>query len=500
MTVDVPSRQLLSANRNLQAGLSYNYRDSIRIAFYNDSLADIREESPSDYNLIYYEFLHAVAQKLSDTFRVERVTENFGLARVCRTVKFIPGPDGRRIRACNASDANIVGRCIGTPIPEGLYTEDIFVCYPNDTCIFKPGNAGFAKADLGVIIRADTTPDCSGNRRALAFAGTCVRDGNTDRPLLASLTLCQSLIRGMRSNRKLGVDTLLHEILHGMGFSISSFILFRYDNGTARISRNSFGRPTGPSNTTYMLGVPIGPRGQTSSYIVTETAKEYARNYFGCDTALGISIENQGGAGSALSHVERTSFFEDTMVAIGGVDGILSNGTLAILRDSGWYNIEFNQAGNPQWGYKDFSNNQCNMAGSLCFDETSTDDHSFCFSTGNRCSYDLTSINDCGFFNRDYDVPARFQYFDDPRKGGYEFTNFCPTTAHGTVRDSCMPLDIVCDYDFCRSGRDKNFDNRGGIHGLNSRCFESSLTRIGLTSAVAPTCYETECVATSEFS
>ncbi|KAF8819795.1 hypothetical protein IE077_003991 [Cardiosporidium cionae] len=350
LTLDVPSQDTRNDLRNLQSGLTYSNFDSIRIAFLTDGLSTFKSSAPSDFALFTERILPAVAKKLSSTFRVRRILSGLGLRRPCTTLGFLTAPNGLSVRACAVADANNVGTCIVSPIPQGLYSEDIFVC--NDAsltnCTFRKGNAGLQSADFTVLVNVDTSATCSGHSTALAFAGICFRDSNTDRPLISELTFCNSAINSMRRDPRTGVDTLLHEVLHGLGFSVSYYPRFRFDNGTARTARSASGRPLA-SNTTVLDGVVVGPRSQINNYLVTETAREYARSYFGCAGTRGISLEAQGGGGSAGSHVEQTSFFEDTMVAIGGTDTVLTNATLTILRDSGWYNIEFDQAGNPQW-------------------------------------------------------------------------------------------------------------------------------------------------------
>jgi len=64
----------------------------------------------------------------------------------------------------------------------------------------------------------------------------------------------------------------------------------------------------------------------------------YAREHYGCSSITKFPFENNGGAGSAGSHPEKTAIGQDLMTAtVSSTTGVYSKFTIAILRDSNWY-------------------------------------------------------------------------------------------------------------------------------------------------------------------
>lgn len=69
----------------------------------------------------------------------------------------------------------------------------------------------------------------------------------------------------------------------------------------------------------------------------------YGREYYSCPNLQGVLLENEGGAGSAYSHWEvRTLGYEIMNAAVQNDDyASISNFTLNILEDSGWYKVDY---------------------------------------------------------------------------------------------------------------------------------------------------------------
>jgi hypothetical protein len=63
-----------------------------------------------------------------------------------------------------------------------------------------------------------------------------------------------------------------------------------------------------------------------------------ARYYFDCDSIDGVPMENEGGSGTANSHLERALFNNEIMTGSDMTgDFLFSMFTFTILLDSGWY-------------------------------------------------------------------------------------------------------------------------------------------------------------------
>lgn len=82
--------------------------------------------------------------------------------------------------------------------------------------------------------------------------------------------------------------------------------------------------------------------GKIATPQVTATAAET----FNCPSAQGAPLENNGVSSTRGSHWEATSFAGELMIGTAGARrGILSNMTLALAEDSGWYYSNWENAG-----------------------------------------------------------------------------------------------------------------------------------------------------------
>ncbi|KAA0194103.1 Leishmanolysin peptidase [Fasciolopsis buskii] len=85
-----------------------------------------------------------------------------------------------------------------------------------------------------------------------------------------------------------------------------------------------------------------------------------ARAHFACPTLEGVELENQGGAGTSSAHFEKhivqvSSFCDflkpdELMSGSIGKSSFVSNLTLSYFQDTGWYEVDYSQADDWQWG------------------------------------------------------------------------------------------------------------------------------------------------------
>ncbi|KER31578.1 hypothetical protein X801_04325, partial [Opisthorchis viverrini] len=68
-----------------------------------------------------------------------------------------------------------------------------------------------------------------------AYASVCVADEQTDRPILAQISVCSKTIHYPNRRQK---EILLHEIAHTLGLTSSSYAFLRHRDGTPRTPRN----------------------------------------------------------------------------------------------------------------------------------------------------------------------------------------------------------------------------------------------------------------------
>ena len=85
-------------------------------------------------------------------------------------------------------------------------------------------------------------------------------------------------------------------------------------------------------------------------YITSPKALEMARFHFGCESLEGIPLEDQGGEGSIGSHWEGRYMLGDYMVSINYQENTISDITLALFEDSGWYRVNYYTGGLFRFG------------------------------------------------------------------------------------------------------------------------------------------------------
>lgn len=222
------------------------------------------------------------------------------------------------------------------------------------------------------------------------------------------------------------VRVSMHEMLHVLAISGD---LFAYFNGYA------------PGEVLY--------QDTNRMYLRTPAVRAFVQQHFGCAALQAAPLEDEGGAGSAGSHFERTTFGNEMMTSQIGDDMPLTGLSLAVLADSGWYKV--NQSSGEQfwWG----RGAGCTFYGSLCK----------------------------GTFAEFCKVPAKVDCTGDYRSGSQCSSN--------TFANSCFikPFQQVfsCDqiypgYTFLPRGDEKR--------GPNSRCFS-----VARSTGSAFGCFPSQC-------
>ncbi len=122
------------------------------------------------------------------------------------------------------------------------------------------------------------------------------------------------------NDTQLFIDTAIHELTHILVFSPELFKLFVDDN---------------------FKKIPIDQilKDNTNGrrMIITPRVVKAMRNHFGCDTAEGLELENDGGNSTVGFHWEKRIMYGDYMIGDISIQNSLSEITLALLEDSGWY-------------------------------------------------------------------------------------------------------------------------------------------------------------------
>lgn len=124
------------------------------------------------------------------------------------------------------------------------------------------------------------------------------------------------------------LDILVHETLHTLG--VTGWMIPRYVDAA--------GVPLGESRTLWS-----DESGR--KWLVTPRMRQSAREHFGCDTMPGMPLEDDGGAGTAVSHFEMATVGNELMSGSSEGDRmLLSVFSMSQMEDTGWYAPDWSQA------------------------------------------------------------------------------------------------------------------------------------------------------------
>lgn len=223
----------------------------------------------------------------------------------------------------------------------------------------------------------------------------------------------------------------------------------------------------------------------TKMYIITPKVIEYAKKHFGCDAIDGVELEHFGGLGSSFSHWSKRILNTEFMIADSYGENYISNFTLALFEDSGWYKVDYSKAEQMLWGKNkgcDFLENKCinkrvvsgGFLSSLGSDKSSKYDthfkEEFCTNfEEEKCSISHTFRAICGVNQYITPIPKDYQYFSDPFLGGFtHFGDYCPYPIEWMDPQTYSPLGS------CRNGINLR-PKLGEKVCENCRCFQSNL-------------------------
>ncbi|CAA0106358.1 Uncharacterised protein [BD1-7 clade bacterium] len=326
---------------------------------------------------------------------------------------------------------------------------------------------GLANTDF-VVFLDNATDNCTTN--TLAWATTCDWDAN-GKPIAMRLNMCPRMLSNPEPVTD--VDTLEHEMIHGLAFNPQG-----YDNFVGCDGR-SLG---GIEQTTRMV---TNPFGESQREITTGRVVMQAREHFGCSAITGVPLEDDGAQGTESAHWEQRLFAHETMAGNQFGPSRLSSVTLALLEDSGWYQPDYSRADALFHG-----------KGQGCAFLTGTSPQEFPFDfcssvSDNGCLPDATHRGICQIFETSGDVTSPvFQHFGNSTELGPEVSEFFPFRAEPF--DLTGTLASVGFHHACTDPRGSTFVNRniGETWGESSRCFTGVDPNSGARTGL---CYESVC-------
>ena len=243
------------------------------------------------------------------------------------------------------------------------------------------------------------------------------QDGNenTGQPYMGLVRINKNIDYALPNSEIYFQSILVHEFTHILGFS-KKFFEDYYHNIKTKEDED----------------------GVMRYYLNSTKVLEVARNYFNCSTIDGVELENQGGEGTAASHWEARILLGEYMNGYAYTEEqVISEFTLAVLEDSGYYKPNYYTGGLMRYG----KNKGCAFLTEKCLDKTTHKtnekfENEF-YDTLNKYK-SIESTCSSGRQSRTYkawwtveninDVPEYYRYFEREDVTGYAPADFCPVS------------------------------------------------------------------------
>ncbi|CAK8569593.1 unnamed protein product [Lathyrus sativus] len=296
---------------------------------------------------------------------------------------------------------------------------------------------GVSDADLVLLV---TTRPTTGN--TLAWAVACERD-QWGRAIAGHVNVAPRHLTAEAET--LLSATLIHEVIHVLGFDPHAFTHFRDER---RRRRNKV--------TEQVMDEKIG---RIVTRVVLPRVVMHSRHHYAAfsENFTGLELEDGGGRGTSGSHWEKRLLMNEIMTGSVDTRSVVSKMTLALLEDSGWYKANYSMADRLDWG-----RNQ-------------------------GCTYNREAEGYCPILTYSGDLPQWAQYFQQANKGG-----------QSSLADYCTYFVAYSDGS-CTDTNSARAPDRmlGEVRGSNSRCMASSLVRTGFVRGSMTQgngCYQHRCI------
>ena len=326
-----------------------------------------------------------------------------------------------------------------------------------ELCALDTIGAGYADflVNNDVIIFPQFDSDLGSN--VLAAAAPCIVT-NSNRPYGGVLYINTNLNFNKGNTNQYLKNILLHEITHILVFHPYFFTALKLNQ-------------TEGSN----------------SYIISPKAIAKAREHFDCSSITRIPLENQGGTGSVGSHWESRYMLGDYMISTDYPDQAISDITLGLFEDSGFYKVNYYSGGLFKFG----KGKGCEFFNKDCIENEKATFEEFC-DTANAamCSSSRTLKSSCYLTTYTSSIPTAYQYFSDPRKGGFPAADYCPVPYQAHSSSTYFS-------NHCQIGSSSLSSEYNEKIGFDSFCFMSSILPSSSTASTSqiPICYEVRCDA-----
>ncbi|GLU04392.1 hypothetical protein SLE2022_215420 [Rubroshorea leprosula] len=319
---------------------------------------------------------------------------------------------------------------------------------------------GVVDADLVLLV---TTRPTTGN--TLAWAVACERD-QWGRAIAGHVNVAPRHLTAEAES--LLSATLIHEVMHVLGFDPHAFAHFRDERKRRRIQV-----------TEQLMDEKLG---RMVTRVVLPRVVMHSRHHYGAfsENFTGLELEDGGGRGTSGSHWEKRLLMNEIMTGSVDTRSVVSKMTLALLEDSGWYQANYSMADRLDWGHNqgtEFVTSPCNFwKGAYHCNTTQL----------SGCTYNREAEGYCPIVSYSGDLPQWARYFPQANKGG-----------QSSLADYCTYFVAYSDGSCTNTNSARAPDRMlGEVRGSNSRCMASSLVRTGFVRGSMTQgngCYQHRC-------
>ena len=177
----------------------------------------------------------------------------------------------------------------------------------------------------------------------LASAGAYYIEKETNQPTIGLVNINKDLDYSIINSQEYFQSIILHEFTHILGFD---YDFFKTVFNNVLIQKDKFGIERYYINSTKVINV--------------------AKKYFNCENVIGVELENYGDTGTAGSHWEARLLLGDYMNGIiYEEEQVISEFTLALLEDTGYYKANYYTGGLMRYG----KNKGCEFLNEKCVNE-----------------------------------------------------------------------------------------------------------------------------------
>ncbi|XP_029646723.1 leishmanolysin-like peptidase [Octopus sinensis] len=485
-------------------------------------------------DLLQKDILPKAVRYWQDTLRVRATRVPIRLRRKCKSGKV--GYENQTLFCRGECDKKTI--CGDITIPE----EHLETCFCVDCDESSKGTRGpgVSNADFILYVATLSSERCR-HGNTVAYAAYCQQERALDRPVAGYFSICPYFLSTSPQQTKQLLSTIKHEILHALGFTAGLYAFYRDQDGNPLTTREGYdNKPI--YNRTLDLYQPSekvvrrierpnwllqsGQENRSVWMIVTPKVVEEVRRHFNCSTLEGAELEDQlmNGKtladglidGTAFTHWEKRVFENEAMTGTYTQNPVISRITLALMEDTGWYRVNYDNAKEYEWG-KDLG---CDFVKTNCYEwiknksERKESIHPFCNQVKwgqlhTDCTNNRHSVAVCNLVQHKSPLPEKYQHFselegvssDDVKRfgGSVDLADHCPylqellwKSGDSSIRGSrCTEehnnLDVKHNYFLEKYGNTSRCFNHDGMWHLQ-HCGKTVQTQ-----HMGSGCYEFEC-------